>query len=279
MSATELDVPVLFSSEQIRRREFVTIRRGYDPHQVRDYLEQLADQVELMASMLREARLEAEAAMREIAQPKLDPYERLANRVVSVIREADDVAERVHVESRREAERILEDARADAERIRTEARAKDERARENAKRSLRMAKEHADRTLSGLSTRRHRLVGELTQMRERLLVVARDLEATIVMPEIEEDDVDEGANGGDAVDAVESVVDVTNGEAASPPGRIDVSDEPDEPIDDSIDDADVFDDPSYAELWEGTKALELEMPDIPRLELFWDDGSDDAPRD
>jgi len=41
MSATELDVPVLFSSDQIRRREFVTIRRGYDPHQVRDYLDQL----------------------------------------------------------------------------------------------------------------------------------------------------------------------------------------------------------------------------------------------
>ena len=33
MSATNLDLPVLISAEQIRRREFVTIRRGYDPDQ------------------------------------------------------------------------------------------------------------------------------------------------------------------------------------------------------------------------------------------------------
>ena len=44
MSATNLDLPVLISADQIRRREFVTIRRGYDPDQVRAYLEQLADQ-------------------------------------------------------------------------------------------------------------------------------------------------------------------------------------------------------------------------------------------
>ena len=36
MSATELDLPLLPSAEQIRRREFATIRRGYDPEQVRD---------------------------------------------------------------------------------------------------------------------------------------------------------------------------------------------------------------------------------------------------
>ena len=46
MSATNLDLPVLISAEQIRRREFVTIRRGYDPDQVRAYLEQLADQMD-----------------------------------------------------------------------------------------------------------------------------------------------------------------------------------------------------------------------------------------
>lgn len=275
MSATELDVPVLFSSDQIRRREFVTIRRGYDPHQVRDYLDQLADQVEVMASMLRDARLEADAALREIAQPKVDPYERLAKRVSSVIREADEVSERLQVESRRDAERMLEEARADADRIRSDARAKDVRARENADRSLRMAKEQADRTLSGLSTRRHRLVGELAQMRERLLDVAQDLEATIVMPEIAEADADQGsdgADGGDAGDAVESVIDVTNDREPSAGLRVDVFGEP-------LEDPDVLDDPSYEELWEGTRAVDLEIPDIPRLDLFWDDGPNEDPRD
>jgi DivIVA domain-containing protein len=73
MSATNLDLPVLISGEQIRRREFVTIRRGYDPDQVRIYMDQLADQVELMQALLREARHEAEAAIRATEKPSLDP--------------------------------------------------------------------------------------------------------------------------------------------------------------------------------------------------------------
>jgi DivIVA domain-containing protein len=275
MSATELDVPVFISSDQIRRREFVTIRRGYDPHQVRDYLDQLADQVELMSSLLRDARLEAEAAMRENSQPKVDPYERLAKRVASVIREADEVAERFQVEGRRDAERMIDEARADADRIRTDAQAKAEEARENAERSLRLAKEQADKTLSGLSSRRQSLVGELAQMQERLLGVARDLEATIVMPEIAEPDADEASDGADATDvtdAVERVVDVTNDDQPSTPQSVNVFGEP-------IEDPDALDDPSYEELWEGTQALQLEMPDIPPLDLLWDDGPEDASRD
>ena len=36
-----------------------------------------------------------------------------------------------------------------------------------------------------------------------------------------------------------------------------------------------LDDPAYEELWEGTKAMRLEMPDIPPLDLDWGDGGDD----
>ena len=68
MSTTNLDLPVLISAEQIRRREFVTIRRGYDPDQVRGYLEQLADQIELMRVLLRDAQAEAQTALR--ARPR-----------------------------------------------------------------------------------------------------------------------------------------------------------------------------------------------------------------
>lgn len=253
MSATELDLPVLISAEQIRRREFVTIRRGYDPQQVRDYLEQLAGQVDLMASMIREARLEADAALRDSAQPKVDPYERLAQRVASVIREADEAAERLQMEGRRDSERMLEEARTDADRIRTDAQAKAEEARDDAERSLHEAREQADRTLSGLSTRRQTLVDQLSQMQERLLGVARDLEATIEMP-----------------DAVE-IVDVTSG--AEPSWPVNVFGEPEDTSYSGLDD------PSYEELWEGTQSLQLEMPEIPPLDLSWDDRGDDPKAD
>ena len=42
---TDFDLPLFATPDQIRRREFVATRRGYDPDQVRAYLEQLADQI------------------------------------------------------------------------------------------------------------------------------------------------------------------------------------------------------------------------------------------
>ena len=190
MSATNLDVPVLISAEQIRRREFVTIRRGYDPDQVRAYLGQLADQIELMRVLLRDAQAEAQSALRTTAQPRRDPYQQLGERVASVIREADQVAETIKTEAHRDAELVTRDARAEADRVRTDAQAKADRvrtdaqakaedARSQAETALRAAREQADRTIAGLSTRRDALVDQLASMQERLIGVARDLESAM----------------------------------------------------------------------------------------------------
>ena len=165
MSTTNLDLPILISAEQIRRREFVTIRRGYDPDQVRGYLEQLADQIELMRVLLRDAQAEAQTAVRRtIAQPRQDPYQQLGERVASVIREADQVAETIKTEAHRDAELVTRDARAEADRLRTDAQAKAEDARSQAETALRAAREEADRTIAGLSTRRDALVDHLASM-------------------------------------------------------------------------------------------------------------------
>ena len=40
---SDLDLPLLPSAEQIRRRKFATVRRGYDPDQVHEYLNQVAE--------------------------------------------------------------------------------------------------------------------------------------------------------------------------------------------------------------------------------------------
>ncbi len=180
MSTTNLDLPVLISAEQIRRREFVTIRRGYDPDQVRAYLEQLADQIELMRVLLRDAQAEAQTALRRTtAQPRHDPYQQLGERVASVIREADQVAETIKTEAHRDAELVTRDARAEADRIRTDAQSKAEDARSQAETAVRAAREEADRTIAGLSTRRDALVDQLASMQERLIGVARDLESAM----------------------------------------------------------------------------------------------------
>jgi DivIVA domain-containing protein len=273
MSATELDLPVLMAAEQIRRREFVTIRRGYDPDQVRDYLDQLADQVDLMASMIREARLDAETALRAGTSPKTDPYEQLARRVASVIREADDVAERTRSEASRDAERSLEQARADADRIRLDAQTHAEHTREEVERSVQEAREQADRTIAGLATRREALVGQLSTMQERLLGVARDLEDAIVMPEIAADPATDArwvaptGTPGESSPAAFEIVDVRLGdEPPAPPAGVPNMAE---------DDVAGLDDPSYEELWDGTEAIHIDMPDIPALDLSWDVDEDE----
>ena len=256
MSATELDLPVLASADQIRRREFVTTRRGYDPDQVREFLERVAVQVQQMEAMIREARLEAESALRASVEPRIDPYEQLSARFTDVIRAADEAAERVHRESREDAERMISEARADADRIRTDAQSKAEEARASADRALREARDQADRTIAGLSTRREALVGQLAHMQARLLGVAEQLESAIEIRD--EVDADPQIVIGEAED---------RDELFSVPGPQAASSARSEPG------ATIL--PSDEELWDGTEAIALEVPDIPALDLFWGEDDED----
>jgi DivIVA domain-containing protein len=254
MSATELDLPVLASADQIRRREFVTIRRGYDPQQVREFLERVAVQVQQMEAMIREARLEAEAAHRASAEPRVDPYEQLSARFTDVIRSADEAAERVRREGREDGERMISEARADADRIRTDAQAKAEEARASADRALREARDQADRTIAGLSTRREALVGQLAQMQVRLLGVAEQLESAIEIRD--EVDADPLVMIGEAEDGDE-LFSVRGADASDPPGS-------DPPVA-----------PPGEELWDGIETIALEVPDMPPLDLSWGDNDED----
>jgi hypothetical protein len=197
-----------------------------------------------------------------------------------VIREADESAERLLAEGRRDAEAMMTEARTDADRIRTDAQAMVEEARSDAARSLRDARLQADRTMAELSTRRDTLVGELAQMQERLLGVARDLEATIEMPEPAPPAGDwpgapptaDAAGEGD--EGEPEIVDLRATPAmptpeAPPASKAAPLFELDPPT------VDALLDPSSAGLWEGTGAIQIEVPDIPPLDLAWDDIEED----
>jgi len=287
MSATNLDVPVLISAEQIRRREFVTIRRGYDPDQVRAYLVQLADQIELMRVLLRDAQAEAQTARRTTEQPRQDPYQQLGERVASVIREADHAAEAITGEAHRDAERVTREARADADRIRTDAQAKAEEARSRAETAVRTARQEADRTIAGLSTRRDALVDQIASMQERLMGVARDLESAMdvqfTIPDIPaiKDLLDEPAEGTAADEnpsSKEIAPSTQDRDDAADPTEVEASAarEPTIMVAEAGDDDPGILDPSYEELWEGTGAVKL---DIPALDLDWGDIDDEGDDD
>src|SRR3954471_21750697 len=114
---SDLDLPLLPSADQIRRRKFATVRRGYDPDQVDDYLTQVAEQVEALETDLRDERLAAARqrprgeppaegpallapAATAMAPPAAAPasapeseeaaYERISKRFASVLKSADE---------------------------------------------------------------------------------------------------------------------------------------------------------------------------------------------
>lgn len=242
MSPTELDLPLLPSAEQIRRREFATIRRGYDPDQVRDYLQQVAAQVETLEHEIRERRLARDPDEPTVI-PEPDPeadrspadaYRELADRLASLIRAADAEAERIISESEATATRTLSEARTEADRIRLDAQARAEEARQQGDEVLVRAREEADRVLSSLSSRREAVVDQLQQMQGRLLGVAEELRTALGVGE---------------------------NPLAEP-----------EPASRATDDADV--DPRYEDLWVSTSETSQILADLPDLAL--DDEDDET---
>jgi DivIVA domain-containing protein len=188
--STDIDVPFLPSAAQIRRREFASVRRGYDPDQVRGYLAQIAEQIEILEQEVRELRLQPGPTEGPPSgrPPSEDPYERLANRLTTLLATADHEAEGILAEARAEATAMVNEARTEADRIRVDAQARAEEARQQGNEFLEKAKAEADRVLVGLSARRQDMVQQLQDMQTRLLGVAKDLEVAIDDPISEADD-------------------------------------------------------------------------------------------
>ena len=182
MNSTEgAESPVATGGEQIRQREFATVRRGYDPAQVRGYLTLVATQVDALERSLADAlarvaeleidlraALEAEPPVAQEPPVAENPYDQLSRRFASVLVSADS-----------EAAHVVEQARVEAEHIKAEARARAEEARMRGSQSIIAAREESDRMLAGLAERRAAMLGQLHEMQSRLLSVAEDLEVAI----------------------------------------------------------------------------------------------------
>ena len=247
MPTSDLDMPLLPSAEQISRREFATVRRGYDPQQVRAYLTSIATQVGTLERELSQLRLEAGSAAARSEQgaeivktpdhaapPADDPYGALSKRFSTLIEMADQEAERILENARSEATRALDEATSEADRIRVDAQAHAEEARQEGADLLERAKTESDQLLSGLADRRRSLVSQLEEMRGKLITVAEDLVAPIEdAARAEAEDADLGEASGDA-------------------------------------DAETPVDPRYEDLWVSGEAS-LQLPDLASIDLDFDE--------
>jgi DivIVA domain-containing protein len=289
MTPSDLDLPLLPSAEQIMRREFATVRRGYDPDQVRDYLQQVSLQVETLEKGVREARMEAlhraarttgpitpiasvapESSPAEaIAAPAGDDvYEALAKRFAGVIAGADREATKALDEAREEATRVLEQARAEADRIRVDAQARAEEARQQGSEALAKAKEEADRILGSLAERRESLVNQMQEMQSKLLAVAQGLEVAF----------DDGIHEGKQETKNEAKNEAKNesGNATEPPTPpADEAGSDDAKASKSASFDDDLVDPRYEDLWVSTETQTVDIPDLATIDIDFDDETRD----
>ncbi|MET0802187.1 MAG: DivIVA domain-containing protein [Actinomycetota bacterium] len=221
MSTGDQELPLAASGEQIRQREFATVRRGYDPEQVRAYLVTLAARVDSLERDLAEAQTrlrDAESAPVAAATTEEDPYEQISRRFASVLESADT-----------EAERVVEQARSEAERIKHEAKARAEEARIAGSQALTEAREESDRMLAALAERREAMLGQLHEMQSRLLVMTHDLEGagqeSTAQPSAQDEPAPETPQGPEAPEP-------PSPDTLDPPATAETSETPGSTVDD-----------------------------------------------
>lgn len=116
------DDPV--SAEEVAHRRFSSAFRGFDPGEVREYLDRVA--AELRASVKRERELQRRVADAEhrAAHPVIDEdvlTQSLGEETARILASAHDVARELKSKAEENAARILREAHADAQRITTSA--------------------------------------------------------------------------------------------------------------------------------------------------------------
>jgi DivIVA domain-containing protein len=185
----------------IRNRQFVWVRKGYDPDQVQDFLAQVADMVDALQAELTRAQGEVERSSWQKTAARDEAYQELATRIADVLRTAEAHAEAVRRDAEQEGQQVLakaqaeaEEARksrldeiekirreavAEAETLRREAAAEAERIRRENAEAMKKARAEAEHIVSVLASRRDILLAEVNATRERLVGILEKVNAAM----------------------------------------------------------------------------------------------------
>jgi len=254
MATGESNLTPSASAGRIREPLFKTVRRGFDPDQVLEYLGRVGDHVEALESRVRQ--LESELAERDVpsegqqrdvpsegqALTGQDPYESVAARVAGLVRTFDQDVERLRQDAETDADRIVAEAKAEAERIDQEveklgwvaeaegnrivagAKAEARRIQLDAQAKAEEERALAERTLHDAQAEADKVLSGLASRREALLDELRGMRDRVAgtLADLEAI-VERGSAGGEVV----IVEDAREGEPAdaaslrSPEGRPD----------------------------------------------------------
>ena len=185
MSIDAIDEPDLQLEDQ-----FDTVRRGFAPDQVADYLKwvmasvlTLETRLEETRKELVEARRERDAALTQAASSRRDPYEDVSGRVTELVRSFDRQVGQLQREAEAEADRVLSDLRTDADRILAQAHEDAERikaeARKEAEHIITQAQDEANRAESDLTNARESTFDTIRDIHTRALTALEEVRAEL----------------------------------------------------------------------------------------------------
>ena len=141
----------------IIQKQFVANRRGYDPDEVRGFLEEIRETMEDLLKENQRLREQIDRCDAEIAELREEEHE--VKETLQLARQVRDDMERT---SRRESDVLLGEARLEAEKIMMAA--ADER-------------KEIQGELVGMRAQRHQLIGELRAIVETHIRLLDDLES------------------------------------------------------------------------------------------------------
>jgi DivIVA domain-containing protein len=166
-------------ADDLYNPEFAVVLRGYDPEEVRTYVQNVATHIDGLQRQLREAHEQVEAGRRQYMAAKEAAYKQLATHMADLLHAADMEAERLKREGQEEASKATSEAERVSLQMRREAETEAERLRREGDEMLWRAKSETERTLGGLTAKREEMLKELEATRGRLRGVMASLESTI----------------------------------------------------------------------------------------------------
>jgi DivIVA domain-containing protein len=174
------------SSDLIRFKQFVQVRKGYEQEEVREYLAQVAtwfDEAKHYLGRLERERRELLAQREALLQTQVsgdaDPYQQFAARMADVLRAVDQHAQTLRREVDDEATRRTHEAEQQAESIRSEAEAEAGQVRQEADRFAKEVRARAEELLGRLTSHRMVVRDELQRLLERTKRIVGQMESQI----------------------------------------------------------------------------------------------------
>ena len=107
---TDIDLLGPPQADDLYNPEFAVVLRGYDPEEVRAYVQNVATHIEAIQRQLSEARDQIEAGRRQYMAAKEAAYKQLATQLADLLHTADLEAERLKREGAEEAARTTSEA-------------------------------------------------------------------------------------------------------------------------------------------------------------------------